>query len=70
MGSRWQYNLTPAMYVGVDVLYQKLKTADAGGVATFLTGAASVAAQGNTPYQITNQDNWGFRLRVHRDILP
>jgi hypothetical protein len=70
MGSRWQYNLTPAMYIGVDVLYQKLKSADNGGVATFVTGGATPASQGNTPYQITNQDNWGFRLRVHRDILP
>jgi hypothetical protein len=70
LGSRWQYNFTPALYMGVDILYQKLNTADAGGVATFLTGAASVSAQGNTPYVITNQDNWGFRFRVHRDILP
>ena len=69
LGSRWQYNLTPAMYVGVDVLYQKLKTADNGGVANYVTGAASVSAPGG-PYQIVNQDNWGFRLRVHRDILP
>jgi hypothetical protein len=26
--------------------------------------------QTSTPYQVTNQDNWAFRLRVHRDILP
>jgi hypothetical protein len=71
LGSRWQYNLTPAMYVGVDVLYQKLNVADQGSIVTLNPGGtASTAAQQNVPYQVANQDNWGFRLRVHRDILP
>jgi len=67
LGSRWQYNFTPAFYMGVDVLYQKLNTADPG-VATLFQVAGTAAQSG--PYQITNQDNWGFRFRVHRDILP
>jgi hypothetical protein len=40
-----------------------------GGLATYVTGAASVAVPGQL-YQIANQDNWGFRMRWHRDILP
>jgi hypothetical protein len=69
VGSRWQYNLTPAMYVGFDILYTRLQTADAGGTA-FLVTPASAAAQGNTNYQVTNQDIWSFRVRWHRDLRP
>jgi hypothetical protein len=75
IGSRWQYNLTPAFYIGVDVLYQKLYTADAGGTIFFTNSTAPFASVAsvaipNNFYQVTNQDNWGFRARVHRDILP
>jgi hypothetical protein len=69
LGSRWQYNLTPAFYIGFDVLYQKLYTADAG-IVSMNNQPANVATPGNIPYQVANQDNWGFRLRMHRDILP
>jgi hypothetical protein len=71
IGSRWQYNFTPAFYVGFDVLYQKLMTADSGGTITFQSiGSASQPAIPTTVYQVTNQDQWQFRLRLHRDILP
>jgi hypothetical protein len=69
LGSRWQYNLTPAFYIGFDVLYQKLYTADAG-IVSMNTQPANVATPGNIPYQVANQDNWAFRMRMHRDILP
>jgi hypothetical protein len=69
LGTRWQYNLTPAFYIGFDILYQKLYTADAG-IVTMTAQPANVAVPGNIPYQVTNQDNLAFRLRVHRDILP
>jgi len=68
VGSRTQYNITPAMYVGVDVIYSKLQTASAGGTA-FYTATANTAKPSAT-YQITNQDTWAFRARFHRDILP
>ena len=72
IGSRWQYNFTPAFYVGFDVLYQKLVTADSGGTITFLGGGngGTNPANPSTVYQVTNQDQWQFRLRLHRDILP
>jgi hypothetical protein len=68
VGSRSQYNFTPWFYVGFDVIYQKLETASNGAVATFnaLTGSAKPTAL----YGITNQDNYGLRVRVHRDIVP
>jgi hypothetical protein len=67
IGSRWQYNFTPAFYVGFDVLYQKLMTADNGGIITYTTTNTALPA---TIYQVANQDQWQFRLRMHRDILP
>src|SRR5215475_2273078 len=68
VGSRTQYNFTPWFYVGFDVLYQKLESASNGTFATFssLAGAAKPTAF----YQIQNQDNYGLRIRVHRDIVP
>jgi Porin subfamily len=68
VGSRTQYNFTPWFYVGFDVIYQKLETASAGNTVTFtsLAGAAKPTAF----YQIQNQDNYGLRVRVHRDIVP
>ena len=68
VGSRTQYNFTPAMYVGFDVIYSKLQTASAGSTA-FYTATANTAKP-STTYQITNQDSWAFRARFHRDILP
>jgi maltoporin len=68
VGSRTQYNFTPWFYVGFDVIYQKLESASAGNTVTFtnLTGAAKPTAF----YQIQNQDNYGLRVRVHRDLVP
>ena len=56
IGSRTQWNVTKNLYVGVDVMYSKLKSATAttvGGV-----------AYGN------DVDNVGVRFRVHRDFYP
>ena len=68
IGSRTQYNFTPWFYVGFDVIYQKLETASNGAIVqyTALTGTAKPTAL----YGITNQDNYGLRIRVHRDIVP
>jgi hypothetical protein len=68
VGSRSQYNFTPWFYVGFDVIYSKLETASNGAVVTYtaLTGSAKPTAL----YGITNQDNYGLRIRVHRDIVP
>ena len=59
---------TPWFYVGFDVIYQKLETASNGATVTFtnLAGAAKPTAF----YQVQNQDNYGLRIRVHRDIVP
>jgi hypothetical protein len=67
LGSRTQWNITPAMYVGLDVLYTKLVTASSGFVYyTALAGNAKPTGY----YQLTDQDQWIAQVRFHRDILP
>ncbi len=68
LGSRTQYNFTPWFYVGFDVIYTKLETASKDTVA-FFTPPAGVAKPA-TFYSISDQDNYGLRVRVHRDIVP
>jgi hypothetical protein len=68
VGSRTQYNFTPWFYVGFDVIYQKLQTASNGAVATYT--ALGGTAKPTAIYAIQDQDNYGLRIRVHRDIVP
>jgi hypothetical protein len=63
-----QYNFTPWFYVGFDVIYQKLETASNGATATY--AALTNTAKPTAIYNIQNQDNYGLRIRVHRDIVP
>jgi Porin subfamily len=67
VGTRTQYNFTPAMYIGFDVLYWHLQTADKG-IAFF--SATTTAALPTGVYQIQDQGEWMLRVRFHRDILP
>ena len=68
LGSRTQYNFTPWFYVGFDVIYSKIETASNGAIVTWtqLGGSAKPTAL----YGLTNQDNYGLRIRVHRDLVP
>jgi porin-like protein len=68
LGTRTQYNFTPALYVGLDIIYSDLLSASKGGT-VFYTATANTAKP-STTYQVTNQSDWAFRFRVHRDILP
>src|SRR5215813_2525598 len=68
VGSRTQYNFTPWFYVGFDVIYQKLESASNGNTVTYT--ALGGTAKPTAFYQIQNQDNYGLRIRVHRDIVP
>jgi porin-like protein len=68
VGSRTQYNFTPWFYVGFDVIYQKLETASRDAVVTYT--ALGGTAKPTALYTIQDQDNYGLRIRVHRDIVP
>ena len=64
VGSRTQWNVTKDFYMGVDVLYSKIMTADLNPVRA---GFSSVLPAGVTTGDV---DNWMFRFRVHRDFYP
>jgi hypothetical protein len=68
VGSRTQWNITPWFYVGFDMVYQKIETASAG--ASVLYTQVANAAKPTSIYTVTNQDNFAFRVRAHRDIVP
>ncbi|MFZ2092045.1 MAG: porin [Pseudolabrys sp.] len=69
LGSRTQWNVTKDFYMGVDVLYSKLQTANVVGVPSPLAVAVAGNA-GNTTAPAQDVDNWQFRFRVHRDFYP
>jgi hypothetical protein len=64
IGSRTQWNVTKAFYMGFDVLYQKINTASEGAIAT-VTG---FGGQPTADRIIEDQDNWAVRARWHRDL--
>jgi hypothetical protein len=68
LGSRTQYNFTPWFYVGFDVLYSKIETASRDAVVTF--NPPGGVAKPTALYTVQDQDNYAFRIRVHRDIVP
>ncbi len=67
IGTRTQYNFTPAMYVGLDVMWWKLLTASPG---TAFYTAIAPSATPSASYTVKDQSNVQFRVRFHRDILP
>jgi hypothetical protein len=68
VGSRTQWDVTKTFYLGVEVLYSQLRTAQSfnnlvpTGVAIGGATAATTAVQ--------NQSSWMVSLRAHRDFLP
>jgi hypothetical protein len=68
LGSRTQYNFTPWFYVGFDAIYTKLESASVGNTVTYT--ALAPTAVPTAFFRIQNQDNYGLRIRVHRDIVP
>jgi hypothetical protein len=56
VGSRTQWNITKDFYMGLDVLYSKLNTANVGVPVLGITNSS--------------EDNVAVRFRVHRDFMP
>ena len=64
LGSRTQWNVTKDFYMGFDVLYSKLQSADTPN--NVVPGNVAI---GNAT-TVSDVDNWQFRFRVHRDFYP
>lgn len=67
-GTRTQWNIRPDFYMGVDLIYSKLETANAGAFVPLLATGARPASLPNYKYE--DQDNLAVRFRVQRDIVP
>jgi hypothetical protein len=70
IGSRTQWDVTKTFYLGVEVLYQNLHSAQTGtGSVIGPAGFASYAFGGATANE-ANASNWTVTVRAHRDFLP
>jgi hypothetical protein len=74
IGSRTQWDVTKTFYLGVEVLYQNLHSAQTGtgfvaGPGGSPAGFASYAFGGGIGNE-ANSSNWSVTLRAHRDFLP
>jgi hypothetical protein len=66
IGSRSQWNVTKDFYLGVDVMYARLQSANFGPVLAEPNTALSAVGARPT----SDQDQLHFRFRVHRDFYP
>jgi hypothetical protein len=67
IGSRLQWDVTKSFYLGVEVLYESMKSATLGTGATFGSYLLGGATGGN---QQSSASAWIVSVRAHRDFLP
>jgi len=67
VGSRTQWDVTKTFYLGVEVLYQNLHSAQTPTGA--LPALVTLANTGATTIE-NNASNWMVSVRAHRDFLP
>jgi len=71
IGSRSQWNVTKDLYVGVDVIYNKLNSGSINGGNSFTPSAGMLMANHTAgTYRTADQDRVSVTWRVHRDIVP
>jgi hypothetical protein len=68
IGTRSQWDITKDLYVGLDVIYQKLNTATVNAAGTAVMGAAGAKTPG--VYNVRDQDSWTATWRIQRSIVP
>ena len=66
--SRLQWDVTKSFYIGVEAIYQHIDSAQTGLAANALTPAVTLTNSGATTW--SNESNWLFTLRMHKDFLP
>jgi hypothetical protein len=68
VGSRLQWDVTKSFYIGVEAIYEQLQTAT---LATPGVPATLQVAGINTGTPAwSNESNWTFTIRMHKDFLP
>jgi Porin subfamily len=66
IGSRLQWDVTKSFYIGVEAIYDHFDSGTLPGGA--LTAPLTLANSGATT--VSNQSNWMFTIRMHKDFLP
>jgi Porin subfamily len=73
IGSRTQWDVTKTFYLGVEVLYSQLHSAQTGAAGALVGGAGlptfAISNSGATTVE-NNSSNWSISIRAHRDFLP
>ena len=67
VGSRLQWDVTKSFYIGVEAIYQNLDSAHTAG-RQHSRLPITLANSGATT--VSNQSNWEFTIRMHKDFLP
>ena len=68
VGSRLQWDVTKSFYIGVEAIYQHIDSAQTGLAGNALTTPITLANSGATTW--SDQSNWIFTVRMHKDFLP
>jgi hypothetical protein len=67
VGSRLQWDVTKSFYLGVEVMYEDLKSASPNAAGTLV--GSPLAISGATTVE-GNSGAWNVSVRAHRDFLP
>ena len=70
VGSRTQWDVTETFYLGVEVLYSQLNSAQAEPARLFLRLASLPSPPAARLWTKSHASNWAISLRAHRDFLP
>ncbi len=68
IGSRTQWNVTKDFYMGVDVLYSEAAERNVDKRPNVGRSGLPQSRRRHSPS--SDEDNWSFRFRVHRDFYP
>jgi hypothetical protein len=71
VGSRLQRDITKSFYIGVEALYANLDSASfTGGVVPAKAGLGDPTLCDTGVCTASDEHNWAFTVRVHKDFLP
>jgi hypothetical protein len=71
-GSRLQWDVTKSFYIGVEALYMHFNSAtSASGIVPTVAALAAPSTCGvGAGCTVSNQSDWSFTVRMHKDFLP
>ncbi|MBN8935685.1 MAG: porin, partial [Rhizobiales bacterium] len=70
IGARSQWDITKDLYVGLDVIYQKLNSASPNSAGVLNVTGSGAGANAPGQYLVRDQDAWTATWRIQRSITP